>query len=177
MQWRARYLVLSILRGAVSLLCLPNWQTYDEDLAKDIERMKDVLECERPWSTNILRHTMMCRSNGSLFHKKFLNMGPIKNIPKHSSIFSKNIFWGVFDIWNFWKWAFILRKIPKNGYPFHLKWHLKMDMGFKAQVTHPCPNPFWVPLSPKTNTPRGKNCYQQMLAFAIKEIVHTDKVW
>ena len=27
--------------------------------------------------THILRHTGMCRSTGSLFHKKSLNMGPI----------------------------------------------------------------------------------------------------
>ena len=35
------------------------------------------------------RHMGVCRSNGSLFHKKSLNMGPIfyKNIPKHGSIF------------------------------------------------------------------------------------------
>ena len=33
----------------------------------------------------------MYRSNGSLFHKKSLNTGPIfyKDIPKHESIFSK----------------------------------------------------------------------------------------
>ena len=39
--------------------------------------------------TRILRYTGMCRSNGSLFHKKSLNMGSIfdKNIPKHGSVF------------------------------------------------------------------------------------------
>ena len=70
--------------------------------------------------THIWRHTGMCRSKGSLFHKKSLNMGPIfyKNIPrpKHGFVFPKfpNFFW-VFAWWtpeNCEKWAFILRKIP-----------------------------------------------------------------
>ena len=41
--------------------------------------------------THILRHAMMCRSNGSLFHKKSLKMGLIfyKNIPKYGSVFKK----------------------------------------------------------------------------------------
>ena len=40
-------------------------------------------------STHILRQTEMCHSNGSLFYKKSLNMGPIlyKSILKHGSNF------------------------------------------------------------------------------------------
>ena len=58
--------------------------------------------------TYILRHMGMCHSNGSLFHKKSLNMGPIfyKNIPKQVC-FSK-----ISDIV---KNGHISRKIPKNG--------------------------------------------------------------
>ena len=50
-----------------------------------------VCMCLAPWRgggggvTHIFRYTGMWCSNGSLFHKKSLNMGPIfyKNIPKH----------------------------------------------------------------------------------------------
>ena len=44
-----------------------------------------------PGVLNILRHMGMCHSNGLVFHKKAINMGPIfyKNIPKHGFVFSK----------------------------------------------------------------------------------------
>ena len=37
----------------------------------------------------MLWYTGLCHSNGSLFHKKSVNMGLIfyKNIPKHGSVF------------------------------------------------------------------------------------------
>ena len=43
--------------------------------------------------THILRHTQMCSSNRSLFHKKSLNMGTFcyKRIPKHGSIFPMDL--------------------------------------------------------------------------------------
>ena len=44
---------------------------------------------------HILGHSGMCRSNGSLFHKKSLNMVPFSkkiflNMSKHGSVFFKN---------------------------------------------------------------------------------------
>ena len=96
-------------------------------------------------------HIGMCRFNGSLFHKKSLNMGPIfyKNIPKHRSVFTK---------YPIYFRACEYLKILKNGpvfqekslkwipYLFLPKWPLKMDMGFEARAAHPRPNQIWVPM-------------------------------
>ena len=45
--------------------------------------------CEARGGTHIFGRTGMCRSNGSLFHKKSLNMGPVfyQKILKHGSTF------------------------------------------------------------------------------------------
>ena len=65
--------------------------------------------------SHILRCTGMCCSNGLLFHKKSLNIGPLfyQNITKHVSVFSKNLE----------KWTYIWRNIPKFGY-FFAKWQV-----------------------------------------------------
>ena len=108
--------------------------------------------------THILIHTGMCRSNRSLFDKKSLNVGPIfnKNIPKHGFIFRK-----IFQNFQMlaWqtpkkceKWAYISRKIPKNGYPFLPEWPLNMGMGFEARSADFCPNQIWVPPGEKYNS-------------------------
>ena len=102
------------------------------------------------WSTrggtHIFGRTGMCCSNGSLFYKKSLNMGPVfyQKILKHSDwaqifglkprklrIFSKN-------------WAYFSWKILKNGYPFLPKSPLKMGRVFEARAAHPCPTQIWV---------------------------------
>ena len=74
--------------------------------------------------THILRHTRMCCSNGSLFHKKSLNMG---------------LFFPKFQKCK--KWAYFLRKIHKNGYPFLSKWPLKWVGGFEARAAQPLSKP------------------------------------
>ena len=97
--------------------------------------------------TLILRHKGMCHSNGSLFHKKSLNnawatfstkislnMGP--SFPNFGGIRMR-------VPKNCEKWAYIWRKITKNGCLFLPKWPLKMGRGFKAQEAHP--NQIWVP--------------------------------
>ena len=68
---------------------------------------------------HILRHSGMFHCNGSLFHKKSLNMGPIfyKSIPKYGFLFSSK-FPKFRTPKNCEKWAYIARKIPKNGYLF-----------------------------------------------------------
>ena len=96
----------------------------------------------------------MCRSNGSLFYKKTLNMGPVfhQKILKHGSTFlTEPKFSGFSHGENpgnrefFEKWAYISRKILKNGYPFLPKSPLKMGKGFEARAAHPCPTQIWVP--------------------------------
>ena len=92
--------------------------------------------------THILRHMGKCCSNGSLFHKKALNMGPIfyRNIPKYGSVYLKfPKFFGCLAE----KWANILRKIPKNKkvlFFFFQKLPLEKGMGFKPGVAHPRSN-------------------------------------
>ena len=65
-----------------------------------------------PPHTQMSRYMGMCCSNGSLFHKKFLNMGPIfnKNIRKNEFF--------VNEPKNYEKWAYISRKNPKSGILF-----------------------------------------------------------
>ena len=55
----------------------------------NIRRKKLGREGKSLGGTYILRHTGMCHSNGSLFHKKSLNMGFIfyKIISKHAYVF------------------------------------------------------------------------------------------
>ena len=43
-------------------------------------------------------------------------------------------------------WKYVMRKIPKNGYPFQPKWPLKMGRGFEAWAAHPSPDQIWVAL-------------------------------
>ena len=104
--------------------------------------------------THIFGQTGMCRSNGSLFYKKSLNMGPIfyQKIRKHGSTF---LTWAqIFGYSHgenpenreiFEKWAYFSRKMLKNGYPFLPKSPLKMGRGFEARAAHPCPTQIWVP--------------------------------
>ena len=69
----------------------------------------------------------MWDSNGSLFHKKSLNMGPIlyQNVPEHGFIFPKfSTFFG-FLHGEHQKIVYISRKIPKTGYQFRPKITLK----------------------------------------------------
>ena len=51
--------------------------------------------------TRILSQTGMCRSNGSLFNKKSLNMGPVfyQNILKHGSNFLTAQIFGFSHAW------------------------------------------------------------------------------
>ena len=107
--------------------------------------------------THIFGRTGMCRSNGSLFYKKSLNMGPVfyQKILKHGQLFwmsTKFCKFGVFChakiakfLKNRPKMALFSRKILKNGYPFWPKSPLKMGMGFEAWAAHPCPTQIWVP--------------------------------
>ena len=90
----------------------------------------------------------MCRSNGSLFYKKSLNMGPdfYQKILKHGSTFlTEPKFSGVSHGENpenreiFEKLAYFSRKILKNGYSFQPKSPLKMGRGYEAPAAHPCP--------------------------------------
>ena len=98
--------------------------------------------------TQIFGRTGMCRSNGSLFYKKSLNMGPVfyQKILKHGSTFLTEPKFSGFckaktpknrEI--FEKRAYFSRKILKNGYPFLPKSPLKMGRGLEAQAAHPCP--------------------------------------
>ena len=70
--------------------------------------------------THILRHTGICLSNGSLFHKKFQNSGSIfyRNIPKHGFIFLKFQKKIQMFIRSCEKWVYILRKSLKMGTVF-----------------------------------------------------------
>ena len=73
--------------------------------------------------THIFGQTGMCRSNGSLFYKKFLNMGPVfyQNILKHGSTFLTEPKFSGFrmvktpDREIFEKWAYFLEKSFKMG--------------------------------------------------------------
>ena len=116
-----------------------------------------------PGGTHIFGWMELCRSNGSLFCKKSLNMGPVfyQKILKHGSTFLTRP-----QIFGFLhgetpknrkiseKWAYFSRKNLKNGYPFLPKSPLKMGRGFEAQAAHPCPTQIWVP-------PRGSICWQK----------------
>ena len=80
--------------------------------------------------THMVRHMGMCRSNGSLFHKKSLNMGPVsykKSLNMVSFLWlSQNCLVFVKRTpENFEKWAYIRKKIPTNGYYFFAKMTLK----------------------------------------------------
>ena len=127
-------------------------------------------KCKRSWTsagvsppggTHIFGQTGMCRSNGLLFYKKSLNMGPIfyQQILKHGSTFlTEPKFLGFRMAKNpknheiFEKWAYFSREILKNVYPFLPKSPLKMGRGFDAQAAHPCPTQIWV-------TPRGQSTF------------------
>ena len=60
---------------------------------KPFKEYREVSKCKQhiiiPGCTHIFGQTEMCRSNGSLFYKKSLNMGPVfyKKILKHGSTF------------------------------------------------------------------------------------------
>ena len=104
--------------------------------------------------THIFDRTGMCRSNGSLFYKKSLNMGPIfyQKILIHGSTFMTDPKFSGFrmaktpKIVKFLKNGNIFQeKILKNGYPFLPKSHVKMGRGFEARAAHPCPTQIWVP--------------------------------
>ena len=82
---------------------------------------------ETRWGTHIFDRTGMCRSNGSLFYKKSLNMGPAfyPKILKHGSTFLTEPICSGFshgenpeNLKIFEKWAYFSRKVFKNGYPF-----------------------------------------------------------
>ena len=130
--------------------------------------LTSILEVEsrnQGWGgTQIFGRTEMCRSNGSLFYKKSLNMGPVfyQKILKHGSTFlTEPKFFGfslgenpenrkIFEKWAsenpenrkiFEKWAYFSRKILKNGYLFLPKSPLKMGRGFEARAAHLCPTP------------------------------------
>ena len=108
--------------------------------------------------THIFGQTGMCRSTGSLFYKKSLNMGPV--------FYQKSLNMGQF-FWlcpNFWVFAWQkpqkswnLWKILKNGYPFLPKSPLKMGRGFEAWVAHPCPTQIWVSPPPRLYIPTISN--------------------
>ena len=104
--------------------------------------------------TDIFGRTGMCCSNGSLFYKKSLNMGPVfcQKILKHGSTFLTEPKFSGFRMSKnpenseiFEKWAYFWRKILKNGYPFLPKSPLKMGRSFEARAAHPCPTQTWVP--------------------------------
>ena len=67
-----------------------------------------VIDNPGPGGTHIFGRTGMCRSNGSLFYKKSLNMGPVfyQKILKHGSTFLNE-----HKIWQFW--GFCHAKTPK----------------------------------------------------------------
>ena len=95
------------------------------------------------WHSHI-RHTRMCRFyNGSLFHKKPLNIGPIffKDIPKHRSVFPKfPQFLGVcmVNIKKFCKIGLHFDKNPKICTFFCQSAPLKNGYrGFEARAAHP----------------------------------------
>ena len=104
--------------------------------------------------THIFGQTGMCRSNGSLFYKKSLNMGPVfyKKILKHGSTFLTEPKFSGFRVAKtpyiakyLKNWPIFLRKILKDGYPFLPKPPLKMGRGFEAREAHPYPTQIWVP--------------------------------
>ena len=104
--------------------------------------------------TQIFGRTGMCRSNGSLFYKKSLNMGPVfyQKILKHGSTFLNELKFSGFHMAKTPKIAKFLKngpifqaKILENGYPFLPKSPLKMGRGFEARAAHPCPTQIWVP--------------------------------
>ena len=76
---------------------------------------------------------------GPVFYQKILKHGstfltePDGENPENREIFEK--------------WAYVSRKILKNGYPFLPKSPLKMGRGFEARVSHPCPTQIRVPPS------------------------------
>ena len=100
-----------------------------------------------PGGTHIFGRTGMCRSNGSLFYKKSLNMGPVFNqkILKHGSTFLTEPKFSGFRRAKTPKIA----KFLKNGPIFQekslkmgtlsAKITLKMGRGFEARAAHPCP--------------------------------------
>ena len=106
-----------------------------------------------PGGTHIFGQTGMCRSNGSLFYKKSLNMGPVfyqKILKRGSTFLTEPKFSGFHmaktpKIAKFLKNGPIFRKILKNEYPFLPKSPLKMGRGFEARAAHPCPTQIWVP--------------------------------
>ena len=93
--------------------------------------------------THIFGRTGMYRSNGSLFYKKSLNMGPVFYPKKMSQLFWLSPNFRVFTCrksWNSWKMGlFFKKKNLKNGYPFLPISPLKMGRGFEAWAAHPCP--------------------------------------
>ena len=92
-----------------------------------------------------ISYTGMCRPNGLFFHKKSLDKGPLfrgKTL-RHGSSFPKcSKFW-VFAMQNVEKYAYILRKVLRNGYLFGQKWPLEKGNGFAA--AHHRPNQIRVP--------------------------------
>ena len=104
--------------------------------------------------THIFGRTGMCRSNGSLFYKKSLNMGPVfyQKILKHGSTFlTEPKFSGFSHSENpenreiFENWTNFSRKILKNGYPFLPKSPLKWVGVLRLERHTPVQLNFWVP--------------------------------
>ena len=74
----------------LTLVSHEKYETENNSVSTSLMTKVSILK-SRGGGSHILRHTGMCGSNGSLFHKKSLNTGPIfnKNILKHESVFSK----------------------------------------------------------------------------------------
>ena len=102
--------------------------------------------------THIFGWTGMCRSNGSLFYKKSLNMGPILNqkLLKHGSTFlTEPKLWRKPENRKFFKiWAYFSRKILKNEYLFLAKITLKRWVGVLRLKRH-------TPVQTKSEYPPG----------------------
>ena len=146
-------LICMIIRSdsCFNLVKSANWTVVAKGLfimcpSANIIRIKDKLILQVNdfrGGTYIFGRTGMCRSNGSLFYKKSLNMGPVfyQKILKHGSTFLTEPKFLGFRMPKNPKIA----KFLKNGYPFLPKSPLNMGRGFEAWAAHPCPTQIWVP--------------------------------
>ena len=66
---------------------------------------------------------------------------------KNNTLLGSKDMWGQLEV----KWAYISRKIPKNGYFFLLKWPLNMGYGFEDQAADSRPNQIWGPSPRRTS--------------------------
>ena len=142
--------IYSVLQSGQSIVHLPSLET--EALGHSDNWFVPIPQ----GGTRIFGRTGMCRSNGSFFNEKSLNMGPVfyQKILKHGSTFlTEPKFSGLRmaktpKITKFLKNGPIFQKILKNGYPFLPKSPLKMGRGFEARAAHPCPTQILVPPPP-----------------------------